>query len=126
MSHVSGQCAPLVSLLQLSYNQNALERRHWTSYRLMIQLGFTQLVGLQFAGLYTGVMTIWGGTFCITPDYEYIACCLGKFLEFHICVIGVDFSYSFSLHTLTFRTVTYSYKLQCVAIGSAPQRPVIC
>jgi hypothetical protein len=34
------------------------------------------MVGLQLAGLYTGIMTIWGGVFCTTPDFEYITCCL--------------------------------------------------
>jgi hypothetical protein len=42
------------------------------SYKLMIQLGFTQLIGIQFAGIYTGFQTIWGTVFCSAPNVKYV------------------------------------------------------
>ncbi|KAI6171016.1 hypothetical protein M3Y97_01096200 [Aphelenchoides bicaudatus] len=49
--------------------------RHGASYKLMIQLGFTQMIGLQFAGPFTGILSIRGIVFCSAPVFEYIACC---------------------------------------------------
>lgn len=46
--------------------------RYEPSYKLMIQLGFTQLVGIQFAGLYTGLQTMWGTVFCSAPNFKYV------------------------------------------------------
>ncbi|KAI6170479.1 hypothetical protein M3Y97_01148600 [Aphelenchoides bicaudatus] len=50
--------------------------RHKTSYKLMIQLGFTQLVGLQIGGLFIGIQTLNGIVFCSQPQFEYLASCL--------------------------------------------------
>lgn len=46
--------------------------RHSASYKLMIQLGFTQMIGLQFAGPYTGIQAIYGTVFCSAPDFKYV------------------------------------------------------
>ncbi|KAI6170518.1 hypothetical protein M3Y97_01144600 [Aphelenchoides bicaudatus] len=50
--------------------------RRKTSYKLMIQLGFTQLVGLQIGGLFIGIQTLNGVVFCSQPQFEYLASCL--------------------------------------------------
>jgi hypothetical protein len=51
--------------------------RHKTnSYKLMIQLGITQILGLQSAGLYIGHHSIQGVVFCSNPDVEYLTCCV--------------------------------------------------
>jgi hypothetical protein len=39
----------------------------------MIQLGFIQIIGIHFAGLYNGLMAIFGIVYCSAPDFVYVS-----------------------------------------------------
>ena len=60
----------------------------------MILLGVTQVIGLQFSGIYTVVETIWGIVFCSARDFQYITGCIisGHWITTSACcdVLGVN------------------------------------
>ncbi|KAI6212351.1 hypothetical protein M3Y94_00011000 [Aphelenchoides besseyi] len=55
----------------------AHEHRHRASYKLMLQLGFIHIVGLQASGGVTGVLAIEGAIFCTHPTLIYVVGCVG-------------------------------------------------
>jgi putative chemoreceptor len=50
--------------------------RHRTSYKLMIQLGFTQIFGLITTCPYMSISLLQGRMFCSNPEFEYVTCCI--------------------------------------------------